>query len=166
MACAALMEKKKRVPVATAGIVLCVITAVLVIAGIWPKIDSEEYWKATGTSALLALAFTYSFLLALPDLDDRHKWMQPASFISIGILTLLIISDIWFQTHRWKALFFRTVGVVAILTALETLVIPILVKLRKGQRAATVKLVLEKIEGDLYKDTAGRKYHLKLLDTE
>jgi hypothetical protein len=137
-----------------------------VIAGIWPRFVSEEYWKTTGTCGVLALAFTYSFLLALPDLGNRYKWVQPVSFISIGILALLIISDIWFQTHRWKELFFRTVGVVAILVALETLVIPILVKLRKGQRNTTAKLVLEKIEGDLYKDTAGQKYHLKPLDTD
>jgi hypothetical protein len=166
MACAAFMEKKKRVPVGTAGIVLCVIAAVLVIAGMWPEIDSDEYWKATSTCGVLALAFAHTFLLALPNLDDRQKWVQTVTFISIAILAILIIAGIWIQDERWEELYFRVLAVVAILVGLETLVIPILMKLRKGQAASSEKLILEKIDGDLYTDSAGKKYRLMEIDTE
>lgn len=136
------------------------ITAILVIAGIWPKIDCEEYWKTTATCGVLALAFTHVFLLALPVLNDKQKWVQFASFISIGILAALIIAAIWIQKKEWEDLYYRVLAITAILTGLETLVIPILMKLPKGQVSHKDMLILEKIEGDLYKDAAGKKYHL------
>jgi hypothetical protein len=166
MACAAFMEKKKQVPIATVGIVLCVTTAVLVIAGMWPEIESEEYWKATATCGVLALAFAHTFLLALPNLDDRQKWIQLVSSISISILALLIIAGIWIQNQKWEDLYFRVLAVVAILVGLQTLVIPILMKLRKSQGSAREILVLEKIEGDFYTDNDGKKYRLMEIDTE
>lgn len=168
MVCAAFMEKKKQVPVAVVGIVLCVTTAVLVIAGIWPEIvsKSEEYWKATATCGVLALAFSLTFLLTLPTLDDRQKWIQPASSITIGILALLIIAAFWFQSQKWEELYLRVLAVVAILVGLETLIIPILMKLRKGPGLTTVKLILEKIEGELYKDMNGTRYHVEEISTD
>lgn len=168
MVCAAFMEKKKQVPVAVVGIVLCVTTAVLVIAGIWPEIvsKSEEYWKATATCGVLALAFSLTFLLTLPTLDDRQKWIQLASSITIGILALLIIAAFWFQSQKWEELYLRVLAVVAILVGLETLIIPILMKLRKGPGLATVKLILEKIEGELYKDMNGTRYHVEEISTD
>ena len=54
MACAAFMEKKKQVPVGMAGIALCVITAALVIIGMWPEINCDEYWKVTSTCGVVA----------------------------------------------------------------------------------------------------------------
>jgi heme/copper-type cytochrome/quinol oxidase subunit 4 len=164
MACAAFMEKKKRPALGMTGIVLCVLTAVLVIIGIWWMQDREPYWKATGTCGVLALAFTHAFLLALPNLDDRQKWVQFVSFVCIGILSALILVAIWFHNQEWEEMYNRVLTVTAILVGLETLVIPILMKLRKGQVPGGEKLVLEQVEGDLYRDTAGKKYRLTQID--
>jgi peptidoglycan/LPS O-acetylase OafA/YrhL len=159
MACAAFMEKKKRPALGAAGIVLCAVTAVLFVIGIWAMNDVELYWKTTGTCGVLALAFTHAFLLAFPNLDSRQRWVQFVSFICIGVLAALIIIAIWFHNKEWEVLYSRVLTVTAILVGLETLVIPILMKLRKVQ-AGGERLVLEKIEANIYRDAVGRKYRL------
>lgn len=166
MACAAFMEKRKRPAISAIGIVLCAVTAVLVIIGIWAMNDVEPYWKTTGTCGVLALAFTHAFLLALPNLDNRQRWVQFVSFLCIGILAVLIVAALWIQKEEWKDLYFRVLTVTSILVGLETLVIPILMKLQKGQDWHKEKLILEKIEGDLYKNSAGKKYHLTEINPE
>ena len=115
---------------------------------------------------MLALAFTHTFLLALPGLDDRQKWVQAVSFISIAILAVLIIAAIWIQKQEWEELYYRVLTIAAIVVGLETLVIPILMKLRKGKAPGKQTLVLEKIEPGLYTDAAGKKYRLTEIDTQ
>ena len=158
MACAAFMEKKKHVPLGLAGIFLTVLAAILLIAGMWPEIDSEPYWKITVTCGVLALALTHAFLLALPDLDSGHRWVQVVSFITICFLALQIITAVWGEIDDDG--YYRFLTLTAILVGLETLVIPILMKLRKGSGSKTDRLVLEKIEGDLYRDPDGKTYRL------
>jgi hypothetical protein len=164
MCCAAFMEKRKQVPLGLAGIVLSIITAVLVIAGMWPELDIEEYWKTTVTCGVLALGFAHSFLLTLPDLDPRHKWVQVISPIFIGVLAAQIIIAIWGEIDNdW---YYRFLALVAIVTGLETLVIPILTKLRKPGGAQKGKLILSPIEGDLYRDPGGKTYRVTEIKTE
>jgi VIT1/CCC1 family predicted Fe2+/Mn2+ transporter len=93
----------------------------------WPEIDSEEYWKTTITFFVFAIAFAHVFLLVLPQLDNKQKWVQLASSISIGILALLIVVAVWGEIDAED--YYRLLAVVAIIVGLETLVVPILMKL-------------------------------------
>jgi hypothetical protein len=137
---------------------------VLLIAGMWPEFNIDEYWKTTASCGVLALAFAHAFLLALPDLDPRHKWVQILSPIFIGILTVQIIAAFWGEIeNEW---YYRFLALVAIVVGLQTLVIPILMKLRKGDGIQKSKLVLSPIEGDLYRDPAGKTYRVMEIETE
>ncbi len=164
MSCAAFIEKRKLLELGLAGIALSVVAAILVIVGIWAEIDSDEYWKTTITVIVSAVAFAHSFLLVLPELDDKQKWVQPASAVSIGVLALQIIAAVWGEIDYEG--YYRILAVVAIIVGLETLAIPILMKLRKGNIQKKEKLVLEKIENDIYSDSAGNKYQLRKMNTE
>ncbi len=164
MSCAAFIEKKKRVLLGMTGIVLSIIAAVLLIAGMWTEVENEICWKITITCGVLAAGFAHALLLALPELGDRYKWVQPASSVSIAILALLIVAFVWSEIDN--DLFFRILAVVAIIVSLETLVIPILMKLRKTTSYKKEKLVLQKIDDDIYEDSAGNKYRLKPLNPE
>ena len=62
--------------------------------------------------------------------------------------------------------YFRLLAVVAIIVGLETVVIPILMKLRKVGGRANGRIVLERIDGDVYRDTAGRKFRLTEIDSQ
>lgn len=159
MSCAAFIEKRKLLMLGLSGIVLSIIAAVLFIVGMWPEIDSDEYWKATASVAVFAVAFAHGFLLILPELNKKLKWFQPLSVVSIGILACQIVVAVCLDIDYEP--YYRILAVVAILVALETLVIPILMKLRKGDTKKKEQLVLEKIEDDIYMDSTGRKYELR-----
>ncbi len=157
MSCAAYLEKRKK-PAALGftGIVLSILAAVLIVVGVWSDIQYEPYWKGTGNVIVIAIAFAHAFLLWIPQLDLRHRWIQPVSSITIGVLSIQIIFSIWSEVEN--ELYLRFLAVVAILAALETLVIPILMKLRKETPAKGTTLTLEHVEGDLYRDADGKEY--------
>ena len=58
-------------------------------------------------------------------------------------------------------LFVRFLSVVAIVVGLETLVVPVLMKLRIGTGQKKDILVLENVEGDMYRDTGGKMYTVR-----
>ncbi len=164
MSCAAFIEKKKFTQLGIAGILLSVSAAILLIGGMWPEIDSEVYWKTTATFGVFAVAFAHAFLLFLPELDERQKWIQPVSSVSLGILAFQIVIAVWAEIGAEE--YYRLLAAVAIIVGLETLVVPILIKLRRRDGRTSDKLVLERIEGDVYRDPSGRKYQLKEIVAE
>lgn len=159
MSCAAFIEKKKLKKVGFIGIALSVISAALLITAMWLDIDNEMYGKTTITFCVAAVAFAHAFLLVIPKLDNNQKWVQRVSSVSIAILALLIILAVCGEIDSQG--YYRFLAVVAIIVGLETLAIPMLMKLRKGNAQGRQKLVLEKLEGDIYRDSAGKQYQLK-----
>jgi hypothetical protein len=164
MSCAAFIERRKLVPVGLAGIALSVCAAILLIGGVWPEIGSETYWKTAITFGILAVAFAHAFLLLIPRLDVSRAWMQTASAVCIGTLALLIIAAVWGEIDNDGYL--RMLTVVAIVVGLETLSIPILVKLQATNGQGSESLVLERVSENIYKDASGRTYELREINPE
>ncbi len=161
MSCAAFIDRKKAKAYGLLGILLSLVTACLVIFGIWSDISDDAYWKTTGTAIVCTAAFAHSFLLLLPDLGPRGRWVQRASLVSIGVLVLQIVAAVW--TRNYDETYQRLLAAVAVVVALETLVIPILRKLRTEDPPVGTRLVLEQVEGAIYKDSSGRKFEVKAL---
>lgn len=167
MSCAAFIEKKKRVALGVFGIILSVSSALLLIVGLWMWQfirDIIVYWKIAYTLGLFAIGFAYSFLLSLPDLDEKQKWVQRVSVVSIGILTIQIVAVIWGEIQNEG--YYQILTALSIVVGLETVAIPILAKMRKGNGQKISRLVLIRLEGDIYTDSSGKKYQLKELDSE
>ncbi len=164
MSCAAFIEKRKLASVGLAGIVLSAVGAFLVIAGLWGEVDSERYWKTTVTFLVCSVAAAHAFLLVIPRLDGRHVWVQVVSVASIGILAVQIIAAVWSEIDEEN--YYRMLTVVAILVGLETLVVPILMKLRKGSGEKAKPLILENIDGEMYRDSAGKIYKVTEIPAE
>jgi hypothetical protein len=158
MSCAAFIEKKKLIRLGISGILLSIISGILVIFGLWAEMESDSFWHSTYSLIVIALAFAHAFLLSLPNLGEKQA-VQGFSFFSIGVLALLIIIAIWGRIEETG--YYQFLSVVAIIVALFTLIIPILLKLSKENQAKNVKLVLENVDGDIYKDVTGKKYLLK-----
>jgi len=164
MSCAAFIEKRKLIRLGLSGIFLSAAGAILLIVGIWPEIDSEEYWKTTITLIVSAIAFAHAFLLFLPELDDKQKWVRTVSSVSIGILAVQIVVAVWGEIENED--YYRLLAVVAIIVGLETLVVPTLMKLRRGNGKKREVLILENVEGKMYKDSTGKVYNVKEINTE
>jgi len=158
MACAAFMEKGRLQGLGLLGITLSIIAACLAIIGMWPEIESAEYWKTTLTAAVFAAALAHAFLLSLPELDPRHRWVQGVTAVSIGVLALQIVVAAWGEIE--SEAYYRLLAVVAILVGLETLLVPILMKFRQGEGPKRERLELQRVEEGLYEDASGRRYHV------
>ncbi|VGO17476.1 hypothetical protein PDESU_06072 [Pontiella desulfatans] len=163
MSCAAFIARKTRTAIGLSGIGLAVVSAILVIAGIWPEINSEGYWKTTASCGIATLACAHGFLLVIPELGERKKWFQQVSFASVVVLALLVVVAMWGDIG--EEVYYRFMAAVAIVVGLETVSLPILMKLNKagGPRR---QLMLKELEDGIYIDPAGRKYHVKELDPE
>ena len=164
MSCAAFIEKKRHVELGLAGIILSIVSALLLISGIWPEIDGEVYWKTTATLTVAAVSLAYTFLLLVPELDDSQKWVQWLFCVCVGVLALQIITAVWAEIHEEG--YYRALAVVAILVGLQTLAIPIMLKLRKGSGPQKERLVLERLQGDTYRGPGGKRYRLREILSE
>ena len=164
MSCAAFIERRRKTRLGLCGIVFSICAALLLIIGLWPDIDSEVFWKTTGSCGVLALAFAHAFLLLLPELDAGQKWVQRASWISIAVLAILIIVAIWSEYD--SDIYGRVMAVAGIVVGLETLSIPVLLMLKKPAGRKGERLVLERVEDDLFEDRDGKRYRLQEIDSE
>lgn len=158
MACAAFIEKHQLRWLGLSGIVLATLSGALIIIGIWAEITNEWYFKFTVTSVVLTAAFAHGFLLLLPKLKKNHQWVQKITTMTIISLATLILIAMWGEIG--STTYYRIMAVVAILLGLETLVIPILLKLRKKESVQEERLVLQNLENDIYEDSVGKQYQV------
>lgn len=164
MICVAFIEKRQRQQWGLAGIVLAAVTALLIIAGLWVEIGGKDYWRVIAVLATAAAALAHTFLLLMPDLDADHRWIQRVSIGSIAILASQIILAVVAEIDDEG--YYRLLVIVSIIVVLETLMVPILMKLRKEGKQVVEKLILERLEGDRFTDPAGRIYKVTQTDTE
>lgn len=162
MACAAFMEKRKATKLGLAGIALSVGWSSLAIIGMWAEIHEDEYWKTVATLAVCAVAFAHGFLLLLPELARRHRWIQVTTLAFIGILAAQIVIGMWAEID--DETYLRLLTVVAIMVVLGTLVVPILMKFGQGAKPRNDRLVLRGVGGELFEDASGRRYRVSELD--
>ena len=161
MSCAAFIASKNKSIIGLSGMGLAVGAAILIIAGIWPEISSETYWKATATLGVSAIACAHGFLLILPNLGNGKKWFQTLSFLSIALLAVQVIAAMWGDIGA--EVYYRVMAAVGIVVGLETVCLPILMKLSKGSEKIRERLMLEQLEDDIYIDSAGKRFQLKAL---
>lgn len=159
MSCAAFVAKRGRRAVGITGVTLAWTTAAMVVCGIWFEISDDDYLKVIGALGVSAGAIAHACLLTLPDLDARHRWAQPLAAVCITTLALqldvAIVAELFDDDHE---VYLRLLAAVAIITGVMTLTIPILMKLRKGVTSAGQRLVLERVDGERYKDANGTIY--------
>ncbi|MDN5882326.1 MAG: hypothetical protein L0H37_08135 [Nitrosospira sp.] len=142
--------------------VLVILAATLIIGGAWLEASSEEYWKTTAVIGVFAIADAHSLALLAVPLRRDHVWLRPVTTASIVLLACLVsilivmigYLSLW---QPWK------LGIVlAILVALETLVIPLLSRLTKSEATPQgATLLLTRRSHGIYEDKQGRVYELR-----
>lgn len=162
MACAAFIERRRWKFLGLTGIFTSLVAAFLLLQGIWGVVDSMFHFKLTASTITLAFAFAHAFLLALPQLDKNYRWVQVATAVSISLLAFLIITAVWLEIEG--EYYYRILAVIAILVGLETLTIPILLKLGSNETAENRHLELSHIKDNMYRDSTGKTYSVQELD--
>ncbi len=164
MSCAAFMGKRKLVELGFVGIGLAMVSAALVILGMWSEISAAGFWKTTITCIVLAVGLAHVLLLLMPELDASQRWVQPVVALAIAVLALQIIVAVVAEIDEES--YYQFLAAVAILVGLGTLVIPILMRLRKGTAAREDSLVLSRVAGDVWRDRSGREFRVTRIDAD
>lgn len=82
--------------------------------------------------------------------------------IFLGFLGLTaVIAAMWIEVEA--EVYYRFMAAVGIVVGLETVSLPILIKLSKGAPHTRERLLLEQLEDDIYIDSSGKRFQLKAL---
>jgi hypothetical protein len=193
LSCAAAVEKKRQIYLAFPGIILSLLTALLLIFGVWAGIREGEFWQAVATGIVLSIGLSHACLLGFAKLPAHFSWVLPATSASILLLTAQISAAIIFGID--EEAYYILLGVVAIIVGLETVAVPILAVLGRQSKGATTEvyepnsskssktmkenpinkttanskgegLLLQCIEGGIWSDSDGRLYRVEPLEPE
>lgn len=159
MSCVAFIERKHIPVLGFTGVFFAVAAALLLIVAMWGEIDNTDFVRTIMSSYVISVAFAHAFLLVLPDLEKKYSAVQTASSISISFLALMIVAIIWGDFDN--EYYFRLMAVTGIIVGLLTLVIPLLMKMRKGETEVGESLVLKMVEPGLFEDSSGTRYEVQ-----
>ena len=146
-----------------AGIVFAFAGGVMLIGIMWFELTGDFYIKSTLTLIIGAFSFAHALLLLLPNLMKRYQWIQKAMIVSVTLLALMGSVAIWLELEN--DLYFRVLIVVAIAVGLQTIVIPLLLKIQtenfEGKKGKNERLILEKADDGTYHDSKGDRYSVQ-----
>lgn len=129
LAAGALWEGRGQKELPLFGIALAVLAALLIISGIWIEPHSEQYWKFTASTGVVAAATTHACLLSLAKLAPRFAWARLVTLTAVYTLAVLIVMTIYFEPSGDLA--FRLIGTLSIVVAALTIVTPIFHRLSR-----------------------------------
>jgi hypothetical protein len=141
LACGGCLSRGHKV-LPIAGLVLTAISAVLVLVGLWPEIDSVTYWKLTASLAIFAVACAHLSMLFMANLAGTFRWAYIIAYQLILGLAALLVAAIVFEILFDNENYLRFTGVVSVLVAAITLLIPVFHYLSHDEFAAA------KVEAD------------------
>jgi hypothetical protein len=155
LACGAYLETGRGRLMPLAGIGFAALSAGLWIFLLWHgTVHSDLFVKTLFSATLLAAACSHLSLLSLARLDRKFLWAQRAAHLLIWSLTLLVLYLIWQFFENVSDFLTRLTGVLSILVAALTVLMPVLHRL-SGQKTegeeidaeiARLRLRLEELE--------------------
>lgn len=156
LACGAYLEKPqaRRLPAAVVpvlGIILTVISAAIMFWLIW----DDDAWvndalmKFISTSTIFALSFAQLSLLSLARLSRRFLWSLVLAYLIILALASLISAIIVFELYGDGSFIGRLIGVLAVIDASMTVMIPIFHWLSRDEFANSPTPTIERIDKEI-----------------
>lgn len=134
LACGPAYESGRGRPVALAGVVLAVLAGCSWLFIIWSESQlSEPVVKSIMTVTVLAIVAAHISLVLLARLKRKFLWALYSLYLSVAALAGLILSLIWFTEAFESDLTFRMLGVLSILVAALTILLPVLHKLSDAE---------------------------------
>lgn len=134
LCCSVLFDKGKYKPLAVAGILMSLAALTLSIVGIWHHNSIWDGWRWIITVSVLAVALTHISLLFLIHTKSLSiSALRGFTSFIIVVIAGFIIYVTFYQVPNMD-LFSRTLGVLAILDVLGTILTPVLSKQMKLQK--------------------------------
>jgi hypothetical protein len=130
LACGAYLETGRGRIMPLTGIGLAVITAVMWMAVIWSRQDTNNtFVKALMSVMLLAASCSHLSLLSLARHDKRFAWSLIAAHVAVWTLAAIVLYLIWLTPPEPSEFIARITGVLGIIIASLTIVTPVFHKL-------------------------------------
>lgn len=134
LACAPAIDRHRLWPLPWAGVLLGIAGFAVVVVAIW--LDQPPDWllRLGGTTLVAAGALAWGSLVSLARLAPRFRWSMPVAVVLVIALAGMFVPLIWDLggEEEWYG---RSLGVVAVLTAAFTLLVPILHRASRGEVA-------------------------------
>ena len=141
LACAAAWPRTRLRFLPPIGILLAVAGFALVIVLIWigEEESVEEAWKTAGSLLVLATAATHASLLGVTRLAPRHAWSLPIALAINALLTVCLVAIVW---EAWEddEVTWRVLGVLSILFAAFTILVPVFQRMGRDEIEAESRL--------------------------
>lgn len=140
LACGAYLEnpRTKNSPayfVPFAGIFLAVFSAAIILWMIWGYDggSGESLFKTLGVSLMFAFSFAQLSLLSLARLAARFRWAMITAYVVILTLAAIVSAVILFSQGAEDFLILRFIGVLTVVDAAVTVMIPIFHRLSRTE---------------------------------
>jgi len=137
LACAAMLSKRHRVgfvrlTLACAAISLAGWLAFIWLESILPYSDDRNLARVAATPTVIGAFTLYVAMITLPRLHSViGRWFRRGAIGAAGCTGLLLLALIWAEDHLPFQLFGRTLGVLALLASLGTVVVPLFWRLER-----------------------------------
>jgi hypothetical protein len=128
-------ERRLLGPLPAVGAALALLTLALTLIGMWGEVDSVDFWKLLGTTALLAAWSVLICLLALATLPSRLEWVYLAAAGLTLTLAAIGIGAMWTEPDDGETVA-RTAAALAVLSAAFVLAVPVLSRASRWELAA------------------------------
>lgn len=140
LACGAFLENPRSqkfplVAIPVVGIILSVLSALITIWLIWMKTNwsDEVLFKTLAVSSIFAFALSHLSLLSIAQLSRRFRWSLITAFVVIFALASIISFIIVFEPPSESGIVLRLIGVLAVIDAALTVMIPIFHRLSRTE---------------------------------
>jgi hypothetical protein len=136
------------------GICIAILAACMLIAGVWLEVNADFYWRFSAILAVIAVAFAHSLaLLSIPLVG--YSWLKTTTLVSIFTLAILLSYLFIVEFDQAPS---RLLTVLSILVTLQTVIIPVLAKIKKSDATRREKLILIRQSNGNYQSSDGRYF--------
>ena len=147
MASVVAWERRRWHPIGPVAMLAVACAFALALTAIWlePTWRMKPFWKGFWISCVQAVAFSHVALLAMARLRRSYEWVRYATIIAIVLLAGQFVATIFEMRMMPPQLWFRVMGINAILVVCGTLTTPILHRvsaIRKHEEIQTTVLEL------------------------
>ena len=140
LACGAFLENSRSqkfplIIVPVVGIILSIVSALLTIWLIWAETTWADtvFFKTLAVSSIFAVALSHLSLLSIAQLSRRFRWASATAYVVILALASIISFIIVFEPSSDGELVWRFIGILAVIDAAITVMIPIFHRLSRTE---------------------------------
>ena len=147
LACGAYYESKRAKNLPVAGIAFSLLAATLGIYLIWAGDRGvDAVWKSAATASLLATSLALLCLISLATLDKRFAWSRLLIYVSVTLLSAILLFILWFEPESSDDFVGRVIAVLSIIIASLTVMTPVFHRLsQKETGIAEIDAEIEKL---------------------